>query len=96
MREIGLRMALGARPAHVARLIAGQVTREVGIGLLAGGAGAAGLARAMRAMLFHVQPGDPFTYAAIIVALVLAAALAAYVPVRRAIRVDPTVTLRAE
>ena len=96
MREIGLRMALGARPSHVARLIAGQVTREVGIGLLAGGAGAAGLARAMRAMLFHVQPGDPFTYAAIIVALVLAAALAAYVPVRRAIRVDPTVTLRAE
>lgn len=94
MREIGLRMALGARPSHVARLIAGQVTGEVGIGLLAGGALAAALARAMRAMLFHVQPIDPATFTAITVALVLAAALAAYVPVRRAIRVDPTVTLR--
>ena len=93
-REIGLRMALGARPAQVARLVWGQVSREVTVGLLAGGALAAGVARAGRAMFFHVQAGDPFTYGAVTVALVLAAALAAVVPVRRAVRVDPIVTLR--
>ena len=93
-REIGLRMALGAQPAHVARLVAGQVGAEVTIGLLVGAVLAAGLARSLRAMLFHVQPGDPLTYVAIVVALVLAAALAAWVPVRRAVRVDPSITLR--
>ncbi len=95
-REIGLRMALGARPSHVARLIARQVSAEVAVGLVVGGALAAALARLMRAMLFHVQPGDPFTFAAIVVALLLAAGLAAWAPVRRAIRLDPSITLRME
>jgi putative ABC transport system permease protein len=94
MREIGLRMALGAQPGHVARLVAGQVSAEIAIGLLVGAGLATVLSRAMRAMLFHVQPGDPLTYVAIVAALVLAASLAAWVPVRRAIRVDPSVTLR--
>jgi putative ABC transport system permease protein len=94
MREIGLRMALGARPSDVARLIAREVTGQIGIGLVAGGALAASLSRATRTMVFQVQPHDPLTYAAIVVTLVLAAIAAAYVPVRRAIRVDPTVTLR--
>ncbi len=93
-REIGLRMALGARPADVARLITAQVGMEITIGLLGGAALAAVLARSMRAMLFHVQPDDPLTYVAIVAALVSAAALAAWVPVRRAIRVDPSVTMR--
>ncbi len=48
----------------------------------------------MRGMLFHVQPGDPFTFAAIVVALLLAAGLAAWAPVGRAIRLDPSITLR--
>jgi len=94
MREIGVRMALGARPADVARLVAGEITGQIGIGLLAGAGLGAWLSGAMRSMVFHVPPHDPVTYATILVALVLAAALAACVPVRRAIRVDPTVTLR--
>jgi hypothetical protein len=93
-REIGLRMALGAQPAHVTRLVAGQVGAEVGIGLLAGGALAVVLARAMRGLLFHVQPGDPLTFAGIVVVLLLAATVAAWVPVRRAVRLDPSITLR--
>ena len=93
-REIGLRMALGAQPSHVARLIARQVSAEVLVGLVGGGALAAALARVMRGMLFHVQPIDPFTFAAIVVVLLLAAGLAAWTPVRRAIRVDPATTLR--
>jgi predicted permease len=94
--EIGLRMALGARATDVARLVAGQVTVEVAVGLAAGGALGAGLAQASRAMLFHVQPGDPLTYAAIVATLTLATAAAAWRPVRHAIRVDPVVALRDE
>jgi predicted permease len=94
LREIGLRMALGARPVDVARLVAGEVTGQIGIGLLAGAGLGACLSSAMRSMVFHVQPHDPVIYATIVGTLVLAAALAAFVPVRRAIRVDPTVTLR--
>jgi predicted permease len=94
--EIGLRMALGAHPSHVARLVAGQVTAEFAVGLAAGGFLAVGLARASRAMLFHVQPGDPATYAAIVATLAIAAAAAAWRPVRHAIRVDPVVALRDE
>jgi putative ABC transport system permease protein len=72
------------------------VSAQIGIGLLAGGVIAAGVARGLRAMFFHVPPDDPFTFIAIVVTLVLVAAGAAFVPVRRAIRVDPTVTLRTE
>jgi putative ABC transport system permease protein len=93
-REIGVRMALGARPLDVARLVAGEVTTEVGIGLLAGAGLAVSLSSAMRSIVFHVAPHDPLIYAAILGTLVLAAALAAWVPVRRAVRVDPTLTLR--
>ena len=94
--EIGLRMALGAHPSHVARLVAGQVAAEIAVGLAVGGALAVALARASRAMLFHVQPGDPATYAAIVATLAIAAAVAAWRPVRHAIRVDPVVALRNE
>jgi putative ABC transport system permease protein len=94
--EIGLRMALGAHPSHVARLIAGQATAEIAAGLAAGGVLAVALARASRGMLFHVQPGDPATYAAVFATLVIAAAAAAWRPVRHATRVDPVVALRAD
>lgn len=93
-REIGVRMALGASPLDVARLVAGEITGQIGIGLLAGAGLGAGLSSAMRSMVFHVPPHDPAIYASIVVTLVLTAAVAAFVPVMRAIRVDPSVTLR--
>jgi putative ABC transport system permease protein len=93
-REIGVRMALGARPVDLARLVAAEVTAEVGFGLVAGAILAVSLSSAMRSLVFHVAPHDPLIYAAIVGTLVLAAGLAAWVPVRRAIRVDPTLTLR--
>ena len=92
--EIGLRIALGARATDVARLVAGQVTVEVAVGLAVGGALGAALAQASRAMLFHVQPGDPATYATIVATLTLAAMAAAWRPVYHAVRVDPVVALR--
>jgi len=93
-REIGVRMALGARPVDLARLVAAEVTAEVGFGLVAGAILAVSLSSAMRSLVFHVAPHDPLIYAVIVGMLVLAAGLAAWVPVRRAIRVDPTLTLR--
>jgi ABC-type antimicrobial peptide transport system permease subunit len=72
------------------------VTTEIAVGLAAGGFLAVALAHASRAMLFHVQPGDPATYAAIVATLAIAAAVAAWRPVRHAIRVDPVVALRDE
>jgi putative ABC transport system permease protein len=94
LREIGVRIALGAGPADLARLVAGEVAGQVGLGLLAGAALGAWLSGVMKSMVFHVSPHDPTTYAGIVATLVAAAGLAAAVPVRRAIRVDPAVTLR--
>ncbi len=93
-RESGVRIALGAGPVDVARLVTGEVSAQLGVGLLAGAGLGAALSAAMRSMVFHVAPHDPLIYATIVGTLVLAAGLAALVPVRRAIRVDPTVTLR--
>ncbi len=93
-REIGVRIALGAGPVDVARLVAGEVTAQIGVGLLAGAGLGAALSTAMRSMVFHVAPHDPVIYATIVGTLVLAAGLAALAPVARAIRVDPTMTLR--
>jgi putative ABC transport system permease protein len=94
LREIGVRIALGARPVDVARLVASEVGGQIGIGLLAGAALGVWLSSAMRSMVFHVAPHDPAIFATIVATLVLAAAFAAVVPVGRAIRVDPAVTLR--
>ena len=95
MREIGLRLALGAQSWDVARLVAGEVASQVGIGM-AGGAGFATLlSSTMRVMVFHVAPHDPVLYASIAVALLGAVVAAAVVPVRRALRVDPALSLRA-
>jgi putative ABC transport system permease protein len=94
LREIGLRMALGARAADVARLVTGEVVGQIGLGLLVGAGLGALLSNALRTMVFHVAPHDPVIYASIAGVLVAAAALAAFVPVRRAIRVDPAITLR--
>ncbi len=95
-REIGIRMALGAEHGSIQRLFVGQGMVLAAIGIVLGLAGAAGLARWMKALLFGVAPLDPLTYVAVPAVLAIAVAAASYIPARRAIRVDPTVALRAD
>jgi ABC-type antimicrobial peptide transport system permease subunit len=95
-QEIGVRMALGAPPNAVLRLVFGEGLRMMAAGLLAGGAAAAGLGWVMRGMLFEVRPLDPVAFAAAAATLAAFAAAACYLPARRATRVDPTVALRQE
>jgi putative ABC transport system permease protein len=95
-REIGIRIALGAHPGELQRMIVrnGLILAGVGIGI---GAGVAvGLSRLMKSLLFEVSPLDPLTYAAVAVVLVTSAVLASYLPARRAAAVDPLDALRAE
>ncbi|HUG54713.1 MAG TPA: ABC transporter permease [Vicinamibacteria bacterium] len=95
-REIGLRMALGARREDVLRLVLGQAMMVTVIGLAAGTAGALALRRLVASMLYGVTPGDPATFAAVAALLALVALGAGYVPARRAAGVDPAVALRSE
>lgn len=94
--EIGLRMALGAQAPEVTSMVLRQslalALSGVAVGLLA----AWGATRALRALLFGVQPTDPLTLAAVPLALLAVAALASYAPARRAARVDPAQALRTE
>ncbi len=96
VREIGVRMALGARPADVTRMVVGHGVAVALVGVAAGVALTLPLARLMAGMLYGVGATDPPTYAVIAAALVLVAALASWLPARRAARVDPMVALRAE
>jgi len=95
-REIGLRVALGASPAGVLRLVMGDAIRialvGTAIGLLLGDIASRGL----RSMLFEVRPGDPLAFGAVAVGLIATALLASYIPARRATRVDPLTALRTE
>jgi ABC-type antimicrobial peptide transport system permease subunit len=94
--EIGVRMALGARPADIFRLIVGNGMTLVAIGLVIGAGGAAAAERLLRGMLFGVKGFDPVAMASVVVVLGLAAFLACYLPARRASRVDPMRALRSE
>jgi len=96
MREMAVRMALGARPADVLRLVIGEGMRMVVAGAVLGLIGSVLLARFLTGLLYGVSPLDLSSYAASVVLLVLVALLACYVPARRATRVDPVTALRYE
>jgi len=95
-QEIGVRMALGAEAAQVARLVLGQGLRAALIGVALGGAGAYAMARGLASLLYGVTPADPLVFSATAAVLVLVAAAAAWLPARRAARIDPMVALRYE
>jgi predicted permease len=95
-REIGVRMALGARRSDVASLVLREGVVLTGIGLLVGLAFAVGLTRLMSSLLFGVNPIDPFTYALVSLTIAAIALLASYIPARRAASIHPTEALRWE
>jgi len=95
-REIGVRVALGAQRTNVLRLIVGQGAVLVALGVGIGLAGALGVTRFLRSMLFGVSPFDPVSFVAVTVVLSAIAFFASYIPARRAARVDPIEALRAE
>jgi putative ABC transport system permease protein len=92
--EIGIRMALGAQPLDVLKLIVSQGLILTLIGLALGLAGALALTRLMAGLLYGVSATDPLTFAAIALLLTSVALLASYIPARRAMRIDPLVALR--
>jgi putative ABC transport system permease protein len=96
VREIGIRMAIGASPGEIGRLILREGMLPVGIGLAIGLAGTFALGQFLEALLFRVPPHDPLTLAAAASAIVVISPVALYVPLRRATAVDCTVALREE
>jgi putative ABC transport system permease protein len=95
-QEIGVRMALGARRGQVLGLIMRKGMTLAALGVVVGLAGAAAGARSLESLLFGVRPLDPWTFAAVAIGFALVAALASYLPARRATHVDPVVALRVE
>jgi len=95
-REIGIRIALGASIGRVRGEVLGRAGIVVGAGAVAGLAGALATSRVLSALLFQVSPSDPVSLGGACLVLVVIGALAAYVPARRATRIDPVQALRAE
>ena len=95
-QEIGIRMALGAEPRDIFRLVVRHGMILTAIGVVAGLAGAFALTRVMSGMLFSVKASDPATFAAIAILMTAAALAASFIPARRATRVDPMIALRRE
>ncbi len=93
--EIGIRLALGAKPASILSLILGEGLRLVAIGSAIGLATALATTRWVESQLFGVRPTDPLTFTAVCVLLTMVAAVACLIPAARAMRVDPAAALRA-
>src|SRR6202047_1929255 len=96
MQEIGMRMAMGADQGKIMRLVLGQGMRLAIVGTVLGLAGAFGLTRLLGKCLFGVKPSDPLAFSIVAATLIVVTLLAAFVPTRRAMRVDPIVALRQE
>ncbi len=94
--EIGIRMALGAQPQNILRLIVGQGGRMALIGIVLGVLASFALTRLLASMLFEVKPNDPLIFAAVSLLLLAVTLIACYIPARRAMRVDPMIALRYE
>jgi putative ABC transport system permease protein len=95
-QELGVRMALGAQPGEILKLVLGQGMRLAGAGAAIGLVVSLVASRLLRNELFHVRSFDPLTFALMAAVLIGAALLASYIPARRATRVDPMVALRYE
>jgi ABC-type antimicrobial peptide transport system permease subunit len=95
-KEIGIRMALGARPGDVLSIVLRQFSSPVIVGLVVGIGAAAALSQLLRRQLYGLSNLDPVAYLAAIAVFLAAAALAAWLPARRALRVDPMLALRHE
>jgi ABC-type antimicrobial peptide transport system permease subunit len=95
-REIGIRLALGARPGDVRRMFVQYGLGLCALGTIIGVGVAAGLTRLLKSLLFGVAPLDPTTFAAVPAALLLASLAASYLPARRASAVDPVMCMKAE
>jgi putative ABC transport system permease protein len=96
MREIGVRLALGAMPSQIRMMMLGQGMRLLIVGLVVGFIGAVALSRLIRSLLFGVSANDPLIYAVVTLVLIAASIVACWLPARKASRVNPIVTLRAE
>ena len=95
-REIGVRIALGARTSDVLRLIVGQGLKVVFIGVTIGLLAALALSRLVKSLLFDVTATDPLTFVAVSLLLVCVAVVACFIPARRATKTDPIIALRFE
>ncbi len=95
-RELGVRIAVGAKPADVYRLVIGEGLRLASIGLGAGVVLALAASKTVSALLFGITPTDVPTFAAVVSGLVVVAIAASYLPARRAMRVNPIEALRSE
>jgi putative ABC transport system permease protein len=95
-REIGVRIALGARPAHILWTLSRRVSLQVTLGIVIGLAGAVALGEALASTLVGISPRDPSALASVPLLLALVAAAACLIPVRRAMQLNPTEALRSD